>query len=255
MFDEGILPPLISNYPIWIDAYNERIYKDISSCIKTTINSSNNDFIMEKITEPQVLRMERTDKEKQRRKAHGDKGAKFSAAKDWVPRTDGVSNTITTSQKDNMVVEPIQSKVLQVGNLVYGSNFSNPQRGRVYDVNGVSPTMCTYQGGNLQPKILQRARGFNKGGEHTNCSTITSCGWQDNNILQEYFRIRKLTPLEVGRLMDVDDADIRKIQSAGISETQQFKMFGNSIVTNVLFHIFRKMFVETENENQQLTLF
>lgn len=210
---------------------------------------------MEKITEPQVLRMERTDKEKQRRKAHGDKGAKFSAAKDWVPRTDGVSNTITTSQKDNMVVEPIQPKVLQVGNLVYGSNFSNPQRGRVYDVNAVSPTMCTYQGGDLQPKILQRARGFNKGGEHTNCPTITSCGWQDNNILQEYFRIRKLTPLEVGRLMDVDDADIRKIQSAGISETQQFKMFGNSIVTNVLFHIFRKMFVETENENQQLTLF
>lgn len=112
---------------------------------------------MEKITEPQVLRMERTDKEKQRRKAHGDKGAKFSAAKDWVPRTDGVSNTITTSQKDNMVVEPIQPKVLQVGNLVYGSNFSNPQRGRVYDVNAVSPTMCTYQGGDLQPKILQRA--------------------------------------------------------------------------------------------------
>lgn len=226
MFDEGTLPLPNASYPIWIELYTRRTYKDVSPCIKSTIDKSRNDYIMEKITEPQVLRMERTDEEKRRRKSHGDKGAKFSAAKELKPRADGISNTVTTNQKDNMLIEPIQAKVLQAGNLIEGGKFNNPQRGRVYSTKGISPTIQTYQGGGLQPKITQ-----------------------------DTFRIRRLTPLEVGRLMDMDDADIRKMQAAGISETQLFKMFGNSIVTNVLYHIFRKMFIETENENRQLTLF
>lgn len=69
------------------------------------------------------------------------------------------------------------------------------------------------------------------------------------------FRIRKLTVREVFRLMDVDDSDIDKLMAAGISNTQLYKMAGNSIVVNVLYHIFRKMFVNKENENIQLTLF
>lgn len=73
------------------------------------------------------------------------------------------------------------------------------------------------------------------------------------------YRIRKLTPRECFRLMDVDETDIDKIQQAGISNTQQYKLAGNSIVVSCLYHIFRKMFTETENENQQenqqLTLF
>lgn len=69
------------------------------------------------------------------------------------------------------------------------------------------------------------------------------------------FRIRKLTPRECFRLMGVDDADIDKIQAAGISNSGQYKLAGNSIVVDVLFHLFRKMFIETESESQQLTLF
>ncbi len=48
--------------------------------------------------------------------------------------------------------------------------------------------------------------------------------------------------------MDVDDAYIKKIQAAGISRSQQYKMAGNSIVVANLYHIFRKMFIETEPE-------
>lgn len=73
------------------------------------------------------------------------------------------------------------------------------------------------------------------------------------------FRIRKLTPRECFRLMGVDDADIDKIQATGISNSAQYKLAGNSIVVDVLYHLFRKMFVETEpdktNEPQQLSLF
>ena len=74
------------------------------------------------------------------------------------------------------------------------------------------------------------------------------------------FRIRKLTPRECFRLMDVDDADIDKIQASGISNSAQYKLAGNSIVVNVLYHLFRKLFVETgpdvvKGEAEQLTLF
>lgn len=70
------------------------------------------------------------------------------------------------------------------------------------------------------------------------------------------FRIRKLTPRECFRLMGVDDKDIDKIQAAGISNSAQYKLAGNSIVVDVLFHIFRKMFIETESEETtQLSLF
>lgn len=69
------------------------------------------------------------------------------------------------------------------------------------------------------------------------------------------FRIRKLTPRECFRLMGVDDTDIDKMQASGLSNSAQYKLAGNSIVVDVLYHLFRKMFIETDQETQQLTLF
>lgn len=83
----------------------------------------------------------------------------------------------------------------------------------------------------------------------------------DNNInLPEElkgkkFRIRKLTPKECFRLMGVDDDDIDKMQSSKLSNSAQYKLAGNSIVVDVLYHIFRKLLVETQNEDTQPTLF
>lgn len=56
-------------------------------------------------------------------------------------------------------------------------------------------------------------------------------------------RIRKLTERECFRLMGVRDEDIDKIQSVGISKTQQYKLAGNSIVAdNFLASIFAELF-------------
>lgn len=67
--------------------------------------------------------------------------------------------------------------------------------------------------------------------------------------------IRKLTEREAFRLMDVDDADIDKIQASGVSRSDQYKLAGNSICVGVLFHIFRKLFIMQGNESKQLTIF
>jgi site-specific DNA-cytosine methylase len=69
------------------------------------------------------------------------------------------------------------------------------------------------------------------------------------------FRIRKLTPKECFRLMGVNDNDIDKMQASGLSNSAQYKLAGNSIVVDVLYHIFRKLLVETQNEDTQPTLF
>lgn len=122
----------------------------------------------------------------------GDKGMKFNQGnKEYSPRTDGVSNTLSTSTKDNMLAVP----------------------------------ELRMEDGCLVDKDGKR------------------------------YRIRKLTPRECFRLMDVKDEDIDKIQQARIAKTNQYKLAGNSIVVSPMYHIFRKLFVEKGNENQQLELF
>lgn len=70
------------------------------------------------------------------------------------------------------------------------------------------------------------------------------------------FAIRKLTPRECFRLMDVDEERIDAIQAAGISNSQQYKLAGNSIVTNCLYEIFRKLYIDTSvAHHSQLSLF
>ena len=76
---------------------------------------------------------------------------------------------------------------------------------------------------------------------------------------QEY-RIRKLTPKECFRLMDVTETDIYKMQSVN-SPTQCYKQAGNSIVVTVLCAIFSQLNIQgikawndrTEDEKYQLT--
>ena len=55
--------------------------------------------------------------------------------------------------------------------------------------------------------------------------------------------------------MGVSESDIDKIQASGVSQTQQYKQAGNSIVVDTLVHIFRKLLVDTGQESQQLQLF
>jgi DNA (cytosine-5)-methyltransferase 1 len=61
-------------------------------------------------------------------------------------------------------------------------------------------------------------------------------------VVQNRYRIRKLTPRECFRLMDVDENVIDTIQAAGISNSQQYKLAGNSIVVACLEKIFEQMF-------------
>lgn len=63
--------------------------------------------------------------------------------------------------------------------------------------------------------------------------------------IETQYRIRKLTPRECGRLMDVSDEDISKMIEVN-SNTQLYKQFGNSIVVRVLEELFISLFVKND---------
>ena len=159
-----------------------------------------------------------------------------------------VVGTITTRIDASSHYYVSDPRVIQVGNLVQESNYKNPHRGRVYSIEGIAPCLNCNEGGQREVKIIQRAHGFNKGAIHDLCPTITTSKWQDNNFAIVEYWIRKLTPRECFRLMDVPEHYIDCLINSGISNSQLYKLAGNSIVVACLYHIFRKMFVETSAE-------
>lgn len=56
------------------------------------------------------------------------------------------------------------------------------------------------------------------------------------------YHIRKLTPKECWRLMGFLDEDFEKAKNAGVSSSQLYKQAGNSIVTDVLYYIFKELY-------------
>lgn len=127
---------------------------------------------------------------------------------------------------------------------------------RVYGVDKTAPTLTTMGGGMREPKILEKVertplKFLNRNGKQTGSDYtfyIDTC--HTGGIKETYnnntYRIRKLTPKECFRLMGMDDNDIDKIQQTGISNTQRYKMAGNSICVPVLEYIFKNLFKEVK---------
>lgn len=64
------------------------------------------------------------------------------------------------------------------------------------------------------------------------------------------YKIRKLTPRECGRLMDVPDQDIDKMLNCGLSDNALYKMYGNSIVCACMVHIFDNLFIHRPEDKR-----
>lgn len=185
------------------------------------------------VVEPQVLTPKRTEFGKAIRKQYESHEIEMSRhdMTTMEPRTDGVSNTLTSAQKDNYLAIP------EATSKGYAEAYEGDS------VNLAVPNSKTRRG---------------RVGKQMANTLDTGC--QQGVVEQENsvrYRIRKLTPRECFRLMGVDDVDIDKIQGAGISNSQQYKMAGNSIIVDTLYYIIRKLFVDKgcEKEGHQQSLF
>ena len=120
----------------------------------------------------------------------------------------GTTNYLSNDLPDNYNLEEV--------NRLYGifdNKSQKHQAGSVYDLNGLSPTLDTMQGGYRQP-----------------------CIEEHNKVI----KIRRLTPKETWRLMGFDDSDFEKAEKVN-SNTQLYKQAGNSIVVNVLMAIIKEL--------------
>lgn len=151
-----------------------------------------------------------------------------------------------------------QSTVKQLGNLSDSNSFGgNPQTGRVYSDDGLSPTLNTMQGGGREPKVMVKEatkKGYDTAtvGDSINISQPNSktrrgrvghgiantlvTGSEQATLTSEY-RIRKLTPRECWRLQAFPDELFDKAQQAGLSDSQLYKQAGNSVTVNVIEYI------------------
>lgn len=132
--------------------------------------------------------------------------------------TQGITNVITTISKDNWLLEDGGNKTAMCDEIERVGQISNngSQYGTVVSEEGINPTVAA--------------------GTH---------GYA-NNCIQNKYKIRKLTPREVYRLMGFADSDFNKAAELA-SNTALYKTAGNSIVENVLVAIFGQMFEGKEN--------
>lgn len=160
----------------------------------------------------------------------------------------------------------------------------NSNRYRVYDDEGISPTIQTYQGGNRQPSIRIK-NGTKKGfleavdgdgidlafpaskqrrgrvqkqiantldtSSNKGVATAVATSLQPN-YLDSAFQVRKLTPKECWRLMGFDDKSFEKAERV-CSNTQLYKQAGNSIVVNVLERILENLLQDRPWETEEIT--
>jgi site-specific DNA-cytosine methylase len=183
--------------------------------------------------------------------------------------TDGKSSTLSaqsggTAGNGNTLIE---TKPKQVG--IAADINGHDVLKRVYSPEGKLPTLNASGGGNLEPKVVSGGRvvgraydsegkrldrfGHSVAGktnqmlelrndEKTNAITTVS---KDSVVVNEELTWRKLTPLECERLQTVPDG-----YTAGVSNTQRYKMLGNGWTVDVIAHIF--IFMQRAHNGEHL---
>ncbi len=188
----------------------------------------------------------------------------------------GVCNTLTSVQKDNLVIEHKNAGKEYVARRYkefmdekgyFPKNFVAYNKSEIKDIAPTLTCHCSCPSGSSAVLMLEEPvqikvatqQGYEEAekGDFVNITypeskskrgrvgkgiahTLT-CG-DGNAVITENIRIRKLTPRECLRLMGWSDKQIDKIQSAKVSGTQQYRQAGNGIVVQVLMSIFSALF-------------
>lgn len=113
------------------------------------------------------------------------------------------------------------------------------QNGRRFKENGDEMFTLTAQD-RQGVAIIQRPRGYNKGGLHNEAPTLTGNLWQQNNFATDGMRIRRLTPRECFRLQGFPDEYFDRAAAVN-SDSQLHKQAGNSVTVNVIYEIAKRL--------------
>jgi len=192
-----------------------------------------------------------------------------------VFNVDGISPTVMYRNAKVVQILEESANELQLFTNLSGGKWDKIHESarRVYDETGISPTIPTCGGGNIEPKVAVREatkKGYDiatvgdsinvafpnsttrrgRVGKEVAQTLETGC---NQATLENDYKIRKLTPLECWRLLNFNDEDYWNARKAlestyynggDRSNSQMYKMAGNSIVVNVLVEIYKNLLEE-----------
>lgn len=135
---------------------------------------------------------------------------------------------------------------------------------RVYSADGIAPTLSCKPGIKIlddtnsipireSDNSISRAQAYdhiktsNTGGRGTNVQkgyALTILDSSRNAVVTDDLKIRRLTSRESWRLQGFSDADYDTVRNAGVSDSQMYKLAGNSIAVPCIEAIFRSMYID-----------
>lgn len=167
--------------------------------------------------------------------------------------TSGCSNTLTTVQKNNLILESqvltgkrkINFKIQSNGNIRgYQNDYkkSSASEWKIHNVENIGDTLTASRPLNIIIGSTQKNAYIGSTDNISSCLTeaMGMGGGQIPKIVEQY-RIRKLTPKECWRLMGFTDIEFECAQISGVSNSQLYRQAGNSIVVDVLVAIFKEL--------------
>lgn len=144
--------------------------------------------------------------------------------RDVVYKEDCIMGTLMATdykQPKQIYVGDIGNNPVQSGTLMGKYEKMMDISRRVYDENGIAPTLHCASGGNTEPKVSR------------------------NNLKV----VRKLTPKECFRLQNFDDEDYEKCKAVGMCDTQGYKATGNSITVRCIELLCQHLYKAQYDEN------
>ncbi|MBE9888660.1 DNA (cytosine-5-)-methyltransferase [Enterococcus durans] len=170
----------------------------------------------------------------------------------------GVGSYVVESKQQEQVAIPAQDRqgIIVVGNLP----GNHDQNSRVYNSRGIAPTLSTMQGGGQEPKILIKeatTKGYAEAlpGDSVNIShpnsetrrgrvgkgiANTLLTGEEQAVVTDNYRIRKLTPRECWRLQGFPDWAFDRAKEVN-SDSQLYKQAGNSVTVPVIADIAKRL--------------
>ena len=177
----------------------------------------------------------------------------------FVHDKNGIVGALTaTDYKEPKQVAIDYPNYIKIKGYIAGSKYKSTSQ--IYDIEGISPTICTMGGGNQESKIMIKEankQGYSVAsvGDSVNISRPNSktrrgrvgkniantlLTTDEQGVVLSDYKIRKLTPKECWRLQGFPDELFDKAQEVN-SNSQLYKQAGNSVTVNVIEEIAKRL--------------
>lgn len=159
------------------------------------------------------------------------------------PHEDGLCRTLKAQYSKNGVQNFARTDSFGATGVIAVGDISHSRLRKMFEDGKIDPDKILFIDAYNQSAVEDVAGTLTTRVDRSNHTWVSiPAGQLDEPFYIKFVRVRKLTPRECFRLMGVPEEYIDRLLLSGLSNSQLYKAAGNSIVVDVLYHIFRQMF-------------